>query len=286
MRDNRADGILFRRVEPNGRIRRKRLTPNQQNEFEKLYRGSHLPAEFWENWFRYGLAADRDENEEEAAETALILARHKGEQDEIDVASRRLEDVRQRAKHEIPSDRQNSATVVSQNSNKPISTGLDAREGKDDGDTLGKSNSVVSRRWERARNRISAGEIRKKAVADGHLSLGDANALYRATKAPSFEVTVDATQLKVLPLGEVPKNGQVNAIVIGPNDYLVHGTVSLRIADGVATIQDEEYDFEWKYGIENLPRNVATVVGEAIAGDGTKYRMKFRGSPTVVDPIW
>ena len=281
MRDDRAFGLPI-----NGRVRRNRLTPTQHNEFEKLYRGSHLPAEYWENWFRYGLAADRREDEEEAAETALILARHMGEPEEVDMALRRLKDVRQTGKHEVPRDRQNSATVVSQNSNKPVSTRLDAREGKDDGDTRGKSSSVVSRRWQRARNRISAGEIRKKALADGHLSLGDANALYRATKAPSFEVTVDATQLKVLPLGEVPKNGQVNAIVIGPNDYLVHGTVSLRIADGVATIQDEDYDFEWKDGVENLPRNVATVVGEAIAGDGTKYRMKFRGSPTMVDPIW
>ncbi len=79
-----------------GRIRRRRLSPTQQQEFENLYQGSRLPAEYWEGYYRNGLAAEQAETKEERAETDLILARHRDEGQNAKEAAARLNNARRK----------------------------------------------------------------------------------------------------------------------------------------------------------------------------------------------
>ncbi len=76
------------------RVRRQRLSERQQKEFQNLYRGSRIPAEYWEGYYLNGLAADRAEDDEARAESDLVLARHRGEPKSIKDAEARLSGIR------------------------------------------------------------------------------------------------------------------------------------------------------------------------------------------------
>jgi hypothetical protein len=126
--------------------------------------------------------------------------------------------------------------------------------------------------------------IAHEALKDGRLTLSEANQIYNANTDPNFELTVDASQISVIPKGKIPLNGNVNARVVGGGDWLVHGNVSLTSTNGKLTIKPELYDFDYKSGIEKLSRNIETFIGEVVAGEGMPFKINFDGSPTVFIP--
>jgi hypothetical protein len=126
--------------------------------------------------------------------------------------------------------------------------------------------------------------IAQQALRDGSLSLDEANQIYNANTDPNFELTVDAAKLSVYPQGEMPSNGSVTARVVGLGDWLVHGNVSLTSTNGKLSINPELYDFDYKPGISKIPRNVETLIGEVVAGDGVPFKINFDGSPSIFVP--
>ena len=120
-----------------------------------------------------------------------------------------------------------------------------------------------------------------EALKDGRLTLREANAIYRANHNPNFELTVDASKLRVSPYGPIPENGSVKAKVANLGDWLVHGNVSLTSVQGTLSIASEQYDFDYKPWFSNVSRNIETYIGEVVAGEGTSFRINFDGSPSI-----
>lgn len=90
---------------------------------------------------------------------------------------------------------------------------------------------------------------------------------------------MDATKLTVLPRAELVEGKWVGGSVRG-RDWPTHGGVSVKLRNGDVVIHDEKYNFEMH---DNRPvRNTLTRIGSAVAGKGTDFMIKFRGSPKVV----
>ncbi len=84
----------------------------------------------------------------------------------------------------------------------------------------------------------------KHALDDGRLTVSESNAIYRTNSNPNLLVTVNSGDLTVEQTGNFV-NGKAPGVVLGVNDYLVHGRVTLASrADGSIGIYDGQYDFE------------------------------------------
>ncbi len=135
--------------------------------------------------------------------------------------------------------------------------------------------------------------IANKATQDGRLTLGEANEVWRANNDPSFELTVDASQLTVLQTSEFNHNGIASGRIpySETGDWLVHGSVTLsRDGDGVISIRPGGYDFQPHTPVRTFMtgvRNVETYGGFYVASRagfsvGTDYLINYSGSPNVV----
>lgn len=134
----------------------------------------------------------------------------------------------------------------------------------------------------------AAQNLADEALVDGHLTLEEANAIYRENLDPRFELEVDATLLTVSTVGGANMTGAQSGTVVGGRylleDNAVHGSVWLVETGGVFTIATESYDFRMKKGVFNmLVRNPVTKFGGFVAGDGVEFQISYRGSPTVID---
>jgi RHS repeat-associated protein len=129
--------------------------------------------------------------------------------------------------------------------------------------------------------------IAADALTDGRLSLGEANAIWRANNDPNFEVSVDASQLSVQQLRDFGPNGTAPGTVQGA-DWFVHGSVTLRQdALGSISILPGAYDFELHGSLtDHLTRNLLTYGGfylgsRAGTSVGIDYLIKYNGNPNV-----
>ncbi len=135
--------------------------------------------------------------------------------------------------------------------------------------------------------------IANDATQDGRLTLAEANEVWRANNDPSFELTVDASQLTVLQTSEFNDNGIASGRIpySETGDWLVHGSVTLsRNGEGVISIRPGGYDFQPHTPVRTFMtgvRNVETYGGFYLASRvgvsvGTDYIINYSGSPNVV----
>ena len=133
-----------------------------------------------------------------------------------------------------------------------------------------------------------AQSVANEALEDGHLSLREANKIWRANNDPNFEVTVDASKLSVKQLEDFGPNGYASGKVQGVADWSVHGSVSLsQDAQGNITIPSAPYDFQPRGSFLSSPvRNFETYGGFYFASRagtsvGTDFLINYSGSPNV-----
>ncbi len=132
--------------------------------------------------------------------------------------------------------------------------------------------------------------VADRSLQDGHLSLGEANEIWRNNTDPNFTVTVDASQLTVRQ--DIPYffQGIAPGTVQGSGDFLVYGTVELRLnySNGGVNIGVDRYDFQQHGNFWDNPiRNFEAYGGfwEASRAGfqvGTDFNIQFRGQPNVV----
>lgn len=134
----------------------------------------------------------------------------------------------------------------------------------------------------------AAARLQKRILADGRLSLGEANEWFR--KGGGRELTIDASKLD---LGWVKDEGWVNGVkqvqsLYNSEDGLVHGQMTMtRFNAQRATIERGLYDFEQirKY-FDNFSRNTFTVIGGWFASNfgtsaGRSYWINYNGAALI-----
>lgn len=126
------------------------------------------------------------------------------------------------------------------------------------------------------------------ALKDRHLSLFEANRIWRANNDSSFELTVDASQLRVKQLGEFGPGGTASARVTGI-DWLVHGSITLsRDVLGNVSILPGAYDFQphgtfWSSPVRNFETYGGFWLGSGLGTSvGTDFLINYSGRPNVV----
>ena len=131
--------------------------------------------------------------------------------------------------------------------------------------------------------------IADEALKDGHLSLGEANEIWRNNNDPNLTVTVDASQLTVKQVRNFTGQGLAPGRVQGVNDFLVYGTVELRQgANGHVTVGQDSYDFLphgsfWDNPIRNFETYGGFYVGSHVGfNPGTDFKINFSGLPNVI----
>jgi len=117
---------------------------------------------------------------------------------------------------------------------------------------------------------------------DGYLTLKEANEWYRnGNGEPLF---VDASKIDLSPVkksdfSEIGDSFYKNfAFTLNTKTGVVYGNIKLTLIDDKGTIKLggkngflDKYDFDYKEGVKNIPRNIATWIGEKVAGKGTGY---------------
>ena len=147
--------------------------------------------------------------------------------------------------------------------------------------------------YQNAQKSNPARSVADRVLDDEHLTLGEANEVWRANNDPNFEVTVDASQLTVQQTGDFRANGTAPGRIpySDTDDWVVHGSVALhRNADGVISILPGQYDFQPHTPVRSVMtaiRNVETYGGfyvgsRAGTSVGTDYLINYSGSPNVV----
>ncbi len=127
---------------------------------------------------------------------------------------------------------------------------------------------------------------------DGHLTLGEANYQYRY--GGGQPVTVDINKIDfsgvsaAQAIAEASPKGISYVTPSSINDFLVHGTVGIRVgANDTITAPTAPYDFDYqslkpdfslngsKKNARIIVRNVETFIGQVYAGFGTPYPIKY-----------
>jgi hypothetical protein len=123
------------------------------------------------------------------------------------------------------------------------------------------------------------------------LTYDDSVEIWRQNSDFSLVISVDSLNLKVIVIG-VWEPRVYDAIVIGAEDYAVHGRITIDTVSGNFHIREERYNFEQHSGSDPLTmsRNDATFYGFQYVSKlgtiaGTDYTIRFRGSPAVYDPL-
>ena len=136
-----------------------------------------------------------------------------------------------------------------------------------------------------------AKRVADDALQDGHLSLGEANDIWRANNDPNFEITIDANKLTVLQTGEFGSSGTATGRIpyTDISDWVVHGSVKLsRSSLGNISILSGSYDFQPHGSYLSRPvRNFETYGGfyvgsKAGTSVGTDYLINYSGHPNVI----
>ena len=108
-----------------------------------------------------------------------------------------------------------------------------------------------------------------KGALMGDLTPDEAIAWYRYGGGTAL--TIDGNRLSYIRTGLTDDKGNYTAIVTGINDYKVHGQVTIKSSNG--HIYDGKYNFEMH---NNIIRDFGTVLGHAVAGQGTDCLIQYR----------
>ncbi|MDG9667079.1 DUF6531 domain-containing protein [Hahella sp. CR1] len=132
-------------------------------------------------------------------------------------------------------------------------------------------------------------EVADAATEDGRLGLYEANKIWRVNTDPNFTVEVDATKLTVKQVKDFEEDGRALAIIVGPFDWVVHGSVTLyRNSNGEVEILDGPYDFNMHEPFrESISRNFLTTLGRGVASyfgaiEGEEYIIHYSGTPEII----
>ena len=118
---------------------------------------------------------------------------------------------------------------------------------------------------------------------DGYVTLDEANDWYRnGNGAPLYPDISKINLGKIYPL---PKGIKACYNLLSescdPQAGLVYGNITLlHIGDNMVRAYHDTYDFEMKswFNPLNWGRNLETIIGGKVAGEGTPYQMKFIGT--------
>ncbi len=121
---------------------------------------------------------------------------------------------------------------------------------------------------------------------DGYLTLSEANDWYRNGNGESLYADLSKINLsRLLSLGELFVNQEnvVNLFFasITINDALVYGSIKLkRYSNHNVRAFSDTYDFDMKpwWNPLNWGRNIETIIGSKVAGQGTPYEINFYGN--------
>ncbi len=122
---------------------------------------------------------------------------------------------------------------------------------------------------------------------DGYLTLSEANKWYRNGSGKPLFVSLEKLDLSNLSLEgkTVGQNFLVNMFKDSDNtnDALVHGVITLKMyPDRTVRAFSGTYKFYMKpWTKENFKRNIATIGGEIVAGQGRKYEINIYGSKII-----
>ena len=121
---------------------------------------------------------------------------------------------------------------------------------------------------------------------DGYLTLSEANDWYRNGNGESLYADLSKINLSwLLSLGEhfVNQEKVVNLFFASTsiNDALVYGSIKLkRYSNHKVRAFSDTYDFDMKpwWNPLNWGRNIETIIGSKVAGQGTPYEINFYGN--------
>jgi len=122
---------------------------------------------------------------------------------------------------------------------------------------------------------------------DGYLTLKEANYWYRNGNGQSLTVDLNKIDLSGIHTEDFPdgvgSTKSFNLLIHSGsyNDGMVYGNITLKLyPNNMVRAFPDVYDFDMHPWINplNWPRNVETIFGSWLAGDGNPYTINFRGS--------
>ena len=164
----------------------------------------------------------------------------------------------------------------------------DFKQGMSHEEALSKS-TTISSVDAAAKMAVSYASLKFRPDYDGKLTLSEANEWYRNGNGQPLFVALDKINLNgIRSLGEnyVGNVKSFNLLIHSKslNDGLVYGQITLkRYPNHQVRAYSDKYNFEmhnWT-NILNWGRNVETIIGERIAGNGKSYEINIYGSQTL-----
>lgn len=120
---------------------------------------------------------------------------------------------------------------------------------------------------------------------DGYLTLEEANEWYQTGNGEPLFVDLSKIDSGIVSLGEKFVGSEVtfNLLTNGKslNDGLVYGRITLKhYPDNRARAYADKYDFDMKSwrNLLNWRRNLETIIGQKVAGQGESYEINIYGS--------
>ena len=134
--------------------------------------------------------------------------------------------------------------------------------------------------------------LKSRPVYDDYLTLDEANKWYRVGGGKPLFVDaakVDLSPVKKSDFDKVGDSFYKNyAFTTNTETGLVYGNIKLTLINDKGVIKLggaggllDKYDFDYKSGAKNIPRNIATWFGEKKAGKGTGYSIFNYGTGTI-----
>ena len=125
--------------------------------------------------------------------------------------------------------------------------------------------------------------------ADGYLTLQEANDWYRNGNGQKLTVDINKLGLSNIYASDFDHVGSkmvVNLLLHSndPNAGMVFGNITLKLYPGnIVKAYDDTYDFDMKSWANplNWGRNIETVIGAGVAGQGTPYNIAIQGGAQV-----
>jgi RHS repeat-associated protein len=126
---------------------------------------------------------------------------------------------------------------------------------------------------------------------DGHVTLDEANKWYREGNGQPLFADLSKVDLSAIKQGDFKTDRKVTYFqtLFNSKDGRVYGNIGLSLENGRARGTYDTYDFDVKpytnkttiTPAELIIRNAATQIGNAVAGNGTGYRIYFNGTAPI-----